>query len=600
MSFIADRARGASRRRASAARPTQISTLVFEAKSAVFRLRRSLVELGRGPVRLARAAEAGEFCEPAAASRSALWSDETLAERAMQLGKVHNLRRAAARLDGLLLPAGAVFSFWRQVGKASGSRGFVRGRMLREGCMVPATGGGLCQLSNALYDAALQSGCRIVERHAHSRIVPGSAAAAGRDATVAWNYVDLRFAAPRDLRLSVRLERDVLEVSLSGRAGEGGTAGPGFAVEAAGDSADAARSCGSCDESACFLHEGGARTRPAPAGRTAFLVDEAWPEFIKFVSVQRKETDLLGLPLDGGRWRLARYRWPGAERGPVIEAPLAAVRRAWAWRRTPPQGAARRLAEVESSRRIAQALAAKLGPDVTELVVAQSYLPFLWRNGDLGGRAFSVLMNRLPIAQLHARLDAAAAAHPERSTLADYRAPAWLAEAEAEALAAAARIVTPHVDIAALFGDRAERLAWVAPSAPTCGRRGGGVIAFPGPTVARKGAYEVREAARRLGLTVRPMGSQLEGAAFWEGLSRAPAPVDGGWLDGVAAVVQPALVEDAPRRLLEALAAGVPVIATAACGLGAQPGLTIAPAGDPAALVAALAPFAPEAALASA
>jgi glycosyltransferase involved in cell wall biosynthesis len=54
-------------------------------------------------------------------------------------------------------------------------------------------------------------------------------------------------------------------------------------------------------------------------------------------------------------------------------------------------------------------------------------------------------------------------------------------------------------------------------------------------------------------------------------------------------VVHPALAEAAPRRLLEALAAGVPVIATAACGLAAQPGLTLVPMDDVEALVAAMA-----------
>ena len=62
--------------------------------------------------------------------------------------------------------------------------GFVAGRELREGCMVSSIGGGLCQLSNALYAAALEAGCEIVERHAHSKVVPGSLAERGLDATV--------------------------------------------------------------------------------------------------------------------------------------------------------------------------------------------------------------------------------------------------------------------------------------------------------------------------------------------------------------------------------------------------------------------------------
>ena len=151
-----------------------------------------------------------------ARSVTPLWSDPSLSEQAMQLGKVHNLRRAAFRARRLVLAPGQVFSFWRQVGRATRARGFAPGRMLREGCMMPAIGGGLCQLSNALYDVALKAGCRILERHAHSfrfRVRPRPT---GRDATVAWNYVDLRFATEHELFLSVRLTSRELTVSLRG------------------------------------------------------------------------------------------------------------------------------------------------------------------------------------------------------------------------------------------------------------------------------------------------------------------------------------------------------------------------------------------------
>jgi glycosyltransferase involved in cell wall biosynthesis len=73
------------------------------------------------------------------------------------------------------------------------------------------------------------------------------------------------------------------------------------------------------------------------------------------------------------------------------------------------------------------------------------------------------------------------------------------------------------------------------------------------------------------------------------GIELAPATASGGWLDDVRAVVHPALAEATPRRLLEALAAGVPVIATVACGLPPQPGLTLVPMDDVEALVAAMA-----------
>jgi glycosyltransferase involved in cell wall biosynthesis len=111
-------------------------------------------------------------------------------------------------------------------------------------------------------------------------------------------------------------------------------------------------------------------------------------------------------------------------------------------------------------------------------------------------------------------------------------------------------------------------------------------IAFPGPTAARKGAHDVREAAMQLGLEVVLTGSELEGGGFWAEVDTVhPAE---SWLDGVSAVVQPAVIEDQPRKLLAALATGVPVIATQACGLPAQPGLTLIAEGDAGALAAAL------------
>src|SRR5438067_4980579 len=150
----------------------------------------------------------------AGASSTPLWSEAQPEERLYELGKVHNLRRAAAALQGVVVPAGALFSFWKQIGRTARRRGFVAGRMLQEGGLIPAVGGGLCQLSNALYEVALQAGCEIVERHAHSRIIPGSAAALGRDATVDWNYVDLRFRVPQSLRFEAFLTQDELVVRL--------------------------------------------------------------------------------------------------------------------------------------------------------------------------------------------------------------------------------------------------------------------------------------------------------------------------------------------------------------------------------------------------
>ena len=96
----------------------------------------------------------------------------------------------------------------------------------------------------------------------------------------------------------------------------------------------------------------------------------------------------------------------------------------------------------------------------------------------------------------------------------------------------------------------------------------------------------MREAARRLGLTLSLSGSELEGEDFWDGVSTVRA--EGNWMDGCRAVVQPAVVEEQPRKLLQALACGLPVIATPVCGLGERQGVITIPSGDVEALVLAI------------
>jgi hypothetical protein len=92
-----------------------------------------------------------------AESRSPLWTAHETSERVLLAGKIHNLRLAIRRLNGVEIPANHVFSFWKQVRRTSRLKGYVAGRELREGCLIPSVGGGLCQLSNALYDAALRA-----------------------------------------------------------------------------------------------------------------------------------------------------------------------------------------------------------------------------------------------------------------------------------------------------------------------------------------------------------------------------------------------------------------------------------------------------------
>ncbi|MEJ0000966.1 MAG: VanW family protein [Verrucomicrobiota bacterium] len=75
-------------------------------------------------------------------SVSPLRPAQSQAEVRLVAGKVHNLMMAAALLNGTVVPAGEIFSFWSVVGRPTRGRGFVEGRELREGCLVASVGGG--------------------------------------------------------------------------------------------------------------------------------------------------------------------------------------------------------------------------------------------------------------------------------------------------------------------------------------------------------------------------------------------------------------------------------------------------------------------------
>lgn len=541
--------------------PRRRDAVIFEAKAWCHRLLRWRSEALRRPPRhrptrqLAEAPVLAEF-------RGPLWP-EGMADRRWTIGKIHNLRLAARAFHGIEPPPHAVLSFWRQLGRATRRRGFALGRELREGCLVPSRGGGLCQLSNALHDCAVRAGLTVLERHRHSRVLPGSLAEQDRDATVFWNYLDLRLAAPFAWRIEVQLDATNLHVRIRGHAARGDGVVPSTAMRKR--NADAVADCSGCGRVECHRH-----ARPAPAEPSArtWLVTEEWPEHRRYREAEHRDGDrLVRAPAAGRLWiRLWRRRalWKGL--------PLPHVR-------------------LEAMRREARALAGCLRPEDVDVVVSQGLLPFLWRDGVLGGRRFDVLMTALPMAQLHARLDAAVARHPHSPTLADFRAPAWLLEAETQGLAAATRWITPHAIVAMQAGSRAHRLPWERPSPvsrPAAPTRPAHVL-FAGPSLARKGAFEMRAALG--GLTgmclLLPPGAH-EAPGFWKGRrTRTTASLEEG-IRLADIVVLPAWVEHQPRGLLLALASGVPVIATEACGLPPGEEWLCVPEGDGEALRSAL------------
>lgn len=130
-------------------------------------------------------------------------SDPDLQER-----KIHNLTIAIRLLDGIIIPQGKVFSFWKILGAITDKKGYVKGMLLSRGKVTEGIGGGLCQLSNLLYWMFLHSPMEILERHHHSfdpfpdngRTLPF-----GSGATIMDRILDLQVRNISDQPLQLRL-----------------------------------------------------------------------------------------------------------------------------------------------------------------------------------------------------------------------------------------------------------------------------------------------------------------------------------------------------------------------------------------------------------
>jgi hypothetical protein len=527
------------------------------------------------------AAEALADAPVVAEHRSPLWTEGDDAEFVLTAGKVENLRRAIAAFQSVEVPAGGVLSFWAQLGRPSARRGFVVGREIREGCVVPTVAGGICQLSNALADVAARAGLEFVERHGHSARV-GNGSPQSADATVFWRHIDLKLRSRHAWRLDVEMTDVELVVKLRSHAPRGLHA---IAVMPRRELA-VARGCLGCEESQCFRHARHLGLR-GQQERAAALLDAWTPEFSEYLATQQSER-FAPVPLRLAFWRRRDKAWTDATwlaRWASLRGAL--WRRIWARR----GGGRRQSAVLDTQRWLAEAYAAALTPLHTRLIVDQALLPHLELRGALAGREIEVLAHALPFGEIHARLDRAVQRWPEEETLRDFRAPCALVEAEARGLARARRLVTAHADVAAVLseahGGKLVQLAWAeAPVRAAPANTGPSpLLLFAAPALARKGALELAAALRGLDCGLRTLGRPE--AAAWPGVRLdTSAPVDP--FDGVAAVVLPAHVEHAPRLLLSALARGLPVIATPACGLAAQPGLHLVDAGDVAGLRAAL------------
>ena len=568
--------------------PTRMDGFIFAVKVSLLRLKRFLKNM-LNP--LPRSKPHADFPNGVLLSQSVSllrFHDE---ETALALidGKIHNIRKAIKRLDGIVIRKGEIFSFWRHVGKLTKARGYVPGRELREGCIIPKIGGGICQLSNAIYDAASKAGLEIVERHRHTAVIKGSLAELGRDATVFWNYVDLRLKGAQDWQLQVKMDKERLTVNIFGQ--QKNMAKDESEIRCA---PSALGDCTWCGRTDCYLC---VSNMPSHTHKTYLSVDEEWIEFAEWRKKNIKKEDRLISTIHHASLRtqmlnffskLVRryYLWLGnREYKRAEKLSKENAQYIYNWRKYPIP-----VAQNARYRMIAKHFAKKLKFSDTYLVIPQQLLVWLYLEGELAGREYDVLMNALPMPEIEQQLDEAMERYGFKIengyykatndlnpcgeagvTLGDFRAPKNLIEAEKEALSGASSFISPHVKILEWSGEKGVALDWILPSPITSLSENNPCfkILLAGVSLGRKGIFDLRTALRNIDFDYELLliPSAVESKDFWQGVH---VRVVNSIHEGVAlcnAVVLPAVVEHNPRGLLLAIASRKTAIASSACGL---------------------------------
>lgn len=114
-----------------------------------------------------------------------------------------NINNAVDHLNNVVIPDGETFSFNQVVGKRTVLAGYREAKVVVGDEFVDGLGGGICQVSSTVFQAALRANMKITVRACHSLEI--GYVPLGGDATVQWNSQDFQFKnnCGSDIRLKV-------------------------------------------------------------------------------------------------------------------------------------------------------------------------------------------------------------------------------------------------------------------------------------------------------------------------------------------------------------------------------------------------------------
>ena len=130
--------------------------------------------------------------------------------------RAENIRLASEAIDGIVIEPGETFSFNDAVGDTEHDERSLMAPVINDDQIVDGRGGGICQVSTALYIAALKADLEIVERYAHTLV--SDYAPVGLDATLVYGQLDLRIRNNADTPVVIHADAlgQTVEVALYG------------------------------------------------------------------------------------------------------------------------------------------------------------------------------------------------------------------------------------------------------------------------------------------------------------------------------------------------------------------------------------------------
>jgi len=131
--------------------------------------------------------------------------------------RIHNIKTAMTRYDGLLLAPGEEFSFVQILGPVDGEHGYFPELVIKQDKTEPEFGGGICQVSTTVFRAAIYAGLEITARRNHAYPV-SYYNPQGMDATIYVPKPDLKFKnnTPGHILFQPKIEGTELTFSLYG------------------------------------------------------------------------------------------------------------------------------------------------------------------------------------------------------------------------------------------------------------------------------------------------------------------------------------------------------------------------------------------------